>query len=136
MWGHAPAVYPAVVHHPPNERGIKEDDVLLFMVQLPSLFHPQSQQEDRSHHPCGGRGVELVKWACDRLYHCLRDGCHVFFCVSHSRGDMDLLPDRGPSLWGLAQLYIYMCLSHLNRKVVGWAWIDACQHISCPKTQN
>lgn len=136
MWGHAPAVYLAVVHHPPNERRIKEDDVLLFMVQLPSLFHPQSQQEDRSHHPCGGRGVELVKWACDRLYYCLRDGCRVFFCVSHSRGDIDLLPDRGPSLWRLAQLYIYMCLSHLNRRVVGWAWIDACQHISCPKTWN
>lgn len=121
---------------PPNERGIKEVDVLLFMVQLPSLFHPQSQQEDRSHHPCGGRGDELVKWACDRLYYCLRDGCRVLFCVSHSGGDIDLLPDRGPSLWGLAQLYTYMWPSHLNHRVVGWASIDACQHISCPKTWN
>lgn len=28
------------------------------------------------------------------------------FFVSHSRGDTDLLPDQGPCLWGLAQLYI------------------------------
>lgn len=77
-------------------------------------FYPQSQQEDRSHHPCGGLGVEQVKWVCDRLYYCLGDGGSVF----HSRRDTDLLPDRGPSLWGLAQLCIYIYISLFKR---GWS---------------
>lgn len=70
-------------------------------------FILKAMQEDRSHHPCGGRGVEQVKWVCDRLYYCLGDGSPVF----HSRGDTDLLPDGGPSLRGLANLCIYICIS-------------------------
>lgn len=120
MLGHEPVAYLSC-SSPPNETGIKEDVVPLFMFQLPSEFYPQSQQEDRSHHPCGGRGVEQVKWACDRLYYCLWEGSCVFFFVSHSRGDTDLLPDQGPCLWGLAQLYIYMCISLLNHGEVGCA---------------
>lgn len=38
--------------------------------------------------------------------------------VFHSRGVTDLLPDRGPSLWGLAQLYIYLCTGLLKP---GWS---------------
>lgn len=88
---------------PPNEKGIKEDVVPLFMVQLPSLFYPQSQQEDESHHPCGCRGVEQVKWVCDRLYYCLGDGSSVF----HSRGDTDLLPTDQP-VGACTALHLYM----------------------------
>lgn len=106
------------------------------MVQLLSLFHPQSQQEDRSHHPCGGRGVELVKWACDRLYYCLRDGSRALFLCLRLKRRHGPFTRRGPSLWGLAQLYVYMCISLFNRRVVGCARIDAFQHISCPKTWN
>lgn len=73
-------------------------------------FILKAMQEDRSHHPCGGRGVEQVKWVCDTLYYCLGDGSPVF----RSRGDTDLLPDSGPSLWGPPHIFAFIYASALR----------------------